>query len=138
MAKEGFISAEQLKDYAKLDIGLSVAEIDDDQIGDSYLRSAVLRFLAEWSKESGYDIYEDGLQIYTSIDSRMQSYAEEVVARQMENLQNRFENVWGDALPWRGAQGTVIEGFLEKLATETSYDWFLNEEYKGSKGCMQF
>lgn len=138
MAKEGFISADQLNDYAKLDIGLSVAEIDDDQIGDSYLRSAVLRFLDEWSKESGYDIYEDGLQIYTSIDSRMQSYAEEVVARQMKILQNRFENVWGNDLPWRDSQGDVIEGFLENLATKTNYYEFLNEKYKGNKDSIQF
>lgn len=138
MAKEDLITKEQLAEYQTLDINLSVAEVEDELIGNSYLRSAVLRFLNEWSKESGYDIYEDGLQIYTSIDSRMQAYAEEVVAKQMRILQNRFENVWGDDLPWRDSQGNVIEGFLENLASKTDYYKFLNEKYDGNQDSIHF
>lgn len=138
MAKENFITKDQLAEYQSLDINLSVAEVEDELIGNSYLRSAVLRFLDEWSEESGYDIYEDGLQIYTSIDSKMQAYAEEVVAKQMRILQNRFENVWGDDLPWRDSQGNVVEGFLENLASKTDYYEFLNEKYDGIQDSIQF
>ena len=35
---------------------------------------------------SDYDIYKDGLKIYTTIDSRMQLHAEEAVAAHMANL----------------------------------------------------
>lgn len=37
-----------------------------------------------------YDVYSDGLRIYTTIDSRMQTYAEQAVAEHMQNLQNNF------------------------------------------------
>ena len=58
-----------------------------------YLRD---NFLKEWctthKKENGknYDIYRDGLKIYTSIDSRMQQYAEEAVTEHMSALQALF------------------------------------------------
>jgi penicillin-binding protein 1A len=39
---------------------------------------------------SDYDIYKDGLKIYTTIDSRMQAYAEEAVAAHMANMQEEF------------------------------------------------
>ncbi len=41
---------------------------------------------------SYYDIYNDGLRIYTTIDSRMQQYAEEAVSEHMQYLQGRFFN----------------------------------------------
>ena len=41
---------------------------------------------------SFYDIYNDGLRIYTTIDSRMQTYAEEAVGEHMASLQKRFFN----------------------------------------------
>lgn len=37
-----------------------------------------------------YDIYNDGLRIYSTIDSRMQSYAEQAVAEHMRSLQKQF------------------------------------------------
>ena len=37
-----------------------------------------------------YDLYQDGLRIYTTIDSRMQRYAEEAVSEHMPELQKRF------------------------------------------------
>jgi len=58
-----------------------------------YLRD---NFLKEWclthKKENGksYDIYRDGLKIYTTIDSRMQQYAEEAVSEHMAALQDLF------------------------------------------------
>ncbi len=39
---------------------------------------------------SSYNIYNDGLKIYTTIDSRMQQYAEEAVNQHMQELQNAF------------------------------------------------
>lgn len=39
---------------------------------------------------SYYDLYQDGLRIYTTIDSRMQRYAEEAVSEHMQDLQKRF------------------------------------------------
>ncbi|MBO5272746.1 MAG: transglycosylase domain-containing protein [Muribaculaceae bacterium] len=43
-----------------------------------------------WCEKNGYDLYRDGLKIYTTIDSRMQRYAEDAVESQMKHLQKYF------------------------------------------------
>jgi penicillin-binding protein 1A len=57
-----------------------------------YLRDYMKKWVAENKKPDGsdYDIYKDGLKIYTTIDSRMQEYAEEAVSEHMKNLQQQF------------------------------------------------
>lgn len=57
-----------------------------------YLRDYMKKWVAENKKPDGsdYDIYKDGLRIYTTIDSRMQQYAEEAVSEHMKNLQQQF------------------------------------------------
>jgi len=57
-----------------------------------YLRDYLKKWVTENKKPDGsdYDIYKDGLRIYTTIDSRMQSYAEEAVSEHMKNLQQQF------------------------------------------------
>jgi penicillin-binding protein 1A len=64
----------------------------------TYFREYLRDFMKNWAKEnkksdgSDYDIYTDGLKIYTTIDSRMQTYAEEAVTAHMKNLQQEFFN----------------------------------------------
>ncbi|WP_367756449.1 penicillin-binding protein 1A [Flavobacterium sp. WC2430] len=57
-----------------------------------YLRDYMKKWVDENKKPDGsdYDIYKDGLKIYTTIDSRMQLHAEEAVAAHMANLQQEF------------------------------------------------
>lgn len=43
-----------------------------------------------WCEKNGYDLYRDGLKIYTTIDSRMQKYAEDAVESHMKYLQKSF------------------------------------------------
>lgn len=62
----------------------------------TYFREYLRDFLKTWTKNnkrpdgSDYDIYRDGLRIYTTIDSRMQTYAEDAVTKHMANLQEEF------------------------------------------------
>jgi penicillin-binding protein 1A len=57
-----------------------------------YLRDYMKKWVDENKKPDGsdYDIYKDGLKIYTTIDSRMQLHAEEAVSAHMSNLQEEF------------------------------------------------
>jgi penicillin-binding protein 1A len=57
-----------------------------------YLRDYMKKWVDENKKPDGsdYDIYKDGLKIYTTIDSRMQLHAEEAVSAHMANLQEEF------------------------------------------------
>ncbi|MGB3606204.1 MAG: transglycosylase domain-containing protein [Psychroserpens sp.] len=64
----------------------------------TYFRAYLDKFMKDWIKDnpkpdgSRYNLYNDGLKIYTTIDSRMQRYAEDAVARHMPRLQAEFDN----------------------------------------------
>ena len=64
----------------------------------TYFREYLRDYMKKWAEEnkkpdgSDYDIYKDGLKIYTTIDSRMQLHAEEAVTAHMANLQEEFFN----------------------------------------------
>lgn len=62
-----------------------------------------------------YDIYNDGLKIYTTIDSRMQRYAEEAVREHMESLQGQF---FREKRNWAGAPYTSNRVELSDAARE--------------------
>jgi len=133
MHKAGYLSNTEYNDARSSALGLHPGESDELGIGDSYLRTAVERWLVSWCEENGYDIYVDGLKIYTTIDSRVQQHAEDAVAEQMKPLQQRLENAWRGEQPWRDPDGNVIEGFLEKLAERTPYYQQLAEKYADNR-----
>jgi len=62
-----------------------------------YLRTDVLpQLLKDRPREDGtpYNLYTDGLKVYTTLHSRMQRYAEEAVEQQMKGLQAQFDQHW--------------------------------------------
>lgn len=80
-----------------------------------YFREAVAKHLKEWCNENGYDLYTSGLKIYTTIDTRMQKYAEQAVSKQMQQVQRNFNSHWANQDPWRDEDGNVIPGFIEGI-----------------------
>lgn len=80
-----------------------------------YFREAVAKEFADWCKDNGYDLYSSGLKIYTTIDTRMQKYAEAAVTKQMRQVQRNFNSHWSGQDPWRDENGNVIPGFIEGI-----------------------
>jgi penicillin-binding protein 1A len=80
-----------------------------------YFREYVRQYLEKWcethtkSDGSNYDLHTDGLKIYTTIDSRLQAYAEQAVSKQMSDLQKQFFDHWGKEKPWKGKENIVTE-----------------------------
>jgi penicillin-binding protein 1A len=109
MNKYNYISTAELNTYKNTPIKLKEGRIDEGSDGDSYLRAAVDKYLEKWCKDNGYNLYEDGLKIYTTIDSKLQQYAEEAVAEQMKTLQRRFYSVWGNEDPWKDSEGNKVD-----------------------------
>ena len=64
-----------------------------------------------------YDIYNDGLKIYTTIDSRMQTYAEEAVHEHMSSLQKQFfkEKKGSSAAPYTSSRVELSDAMRAKL-----------------------
>ncbi|MFM6976905.1 MAG: transglycosylase domain-containing protein, partial [Sphingobacteriaceae bacterium] len=138
MKKYNFLGEKEYKKYSLKPLKLKVSELQEGAEGDSYLRAAVARYLEEWCKENDYDLYEDGLKIYTTIDSKLQQYAEEAVASQMRSLQHRFQNVWGNENPWRDKDGNEIVDFPEKAAQKLPYYAFLKEKFDNNTDSINY
>lgn len=75
------------------------------------------------------DLYADGLTIYTTLDSRMQAYAEQAVQKQMKVIQQRFNDHWGNTPPWQDRQHREIPHFIEDLAKRTTHYKYLKERF---------
>ena len=123
MNKYNFLSDADYQKAIKKPLKLDLGKDNGKNDGDSYLRSAVAKWLEKWCKENDYNLYEDGLKIYTTIDSRLQKYAEEAVQEQMKILQKRFNNVWGEEEPWRDSEGNVIPNFVENAVEKLP--WYI-------------
>ncbi len=85
--------------------------------------------LKEWREKNGVNFYTDGLKIYTTLDSRMQNYAEEAVLEKMYEIQQRFNSRWGDDPCWVDENGNVVPGFVESVAQKTPYYKVLESKY---------
>lgn len=114
MAKYKFISEQRLKEVEALPLRINYQKQSTQAGLASYLRERIRieanKILQNYPKEDGnfYDIYRDGLHIVTTLDSRMQSYAENAVAEHMTNLQSQFKQHWGNQSPW-GNTNEVID-----------------------------
>ena len=94
----------------------------------AYLRQFMLKWIKENPKPDGekYNLYLDGLTIYTTLDSRMQTYAENAVKEHMSNLQDAFfeQNTpkWNPTAPFLDLTEKEIERLMEQ-AMRRSERW---------------
>jgi penicillin-binding protein 1A len=109
MAKYNYISNAAYNVFKDTPISLKAGDIEESSDGDSYLRAAVAKYLEKWCTDNNFDLYEDGLKIYTTIDSKLQTYAEEAVADHMKILQKRFYSVWGKEDPWYDSEKKKVD-----------------------------
>ena len=106
MEKYGFISEAQLTENNSKELNLQFQSPDHNQGSATYFREYVRQEVTAWCKENKkadgetYDIYRDGLKIYTTIDSRMQAYAEAAVKEHLTYLQAEFYKHWKGKTPW--------------------------------------
>ncbi|MBO5848974.1 MAG: PBP1A family penicillin-binding protein [Bacteroidales bacterium] len=102
MATYGFITEQERDSISQIPIDMSEFGVLDHNSGQAtYLREYLRGTLTEWAKThtkpdgTPYNIYKDGLKIYTTIDSRMQRYAEEAVREHLSlDLQPAFDKHW--------------------------------------------
>ena len=103
-----------------------------------YVRDAVARELSEWCSDNGYDIYSDGLKIYTTIDLNLQQLAEEATHEHMLALQTKFDRQWADQNPWVDEKKQEIPGFLENAIKQTDVYRSLKKKYGNNEDSIQY
>lgn len=109
MNKYNYLTNDEFAIYKAKPIAIEIGNEDETNENDSYLRTAVDKYLEQWCEDNNYNLYEDGLKIYTTIDSKLQTYAEEAVKDQMRILQRRFYSVWGNEDPWEDSEGKKVD-----------------------------
>jgi penicillin-binding protein 1A len=96
MVKYNFLDEKKAKELKKKPLGLAYNKISHHQglapYFREYLKSELLTWCKSHTKEDGtpYNLYTDGLRIYTTIDSKLQAYAENALVQQMTDVQNNF------------------------------------------------
>jgi penicillin-binding protein 1A len=90
----------------------------------TYFRTVIGNYLLNYCRERDIDLYNSGLKIYTTLDSRLQRYAEEAMAEHMAQLQKSFNEEWEKRgqNPWVDEMGREIPGFLnDRIKRSTAY-----------------
>ena len=96
MAGQKYITDDQATQLKALPLVTNFKKLDENNGLGPYFRSYLGEYMKKWCKEhkknngDAYNLYRDGLKIYTTINPRMQLYAEEAVARHMAYLQKEF------------------------------------------------
>jgi penicillin-binding protein 1A len=134
MKKYDFLTeaeAESLK-LRPIDIRQYKVENHNEGFG-TYFRTELKKDLQKFCHEKGLDLYSDGLKIYTTINSRMQRYAEQALDSHMKAQQAVFFNYWRGKNPWVDENGTEIKDFILNAARKTSLFQAYKEQYGGNE-----
>ncbi len=138
LRNQHIITAAEFDSIKRIPIKLNYS-VESNYDGQAlYFREAVAQSLEKWCKDNEMDLYSDGLKIYTTLDTRMQKYAEEAVDTQMRVVQRNFENHWGRENPWRDENHEEIVGFVEDIAKKTPLYKYLVQKYSGQPDSVTY
>ncbi len=144
MYRNDLLTETEFDSLAKLPIELDYSVSNQNQGLATYFREVVKADLIKWTKEnlksdgSAYDLYGDGLKIFTTIDSRMQRYAEESVDEHMESLQAAFFKEMGTRDPWVDGNNQIIPNFIEDQVKRTEAYRLLKQRYGNDVDSIEF
>ncbi len=120
MMNHGFISEEEFYQLREEPIRLNYQPPSRSGRESRYFGEYVRQQVIKWTEENGYDLYSDGLRIYTTIDSRLQRHAERALKEKVDSLQPLFEREWtspgGD---YMNRLWEEFPGFLHRYLRET-------------------
>ncbi len=130
MEKNGFLTTTEKDSLQAIPMKIIFTPQGHDEGIATYFRVYLQGFMRDWIEKNPkpdggtYNIYRDGLKIYTSIDSRMQKYAEEAVAMHMSHLQKEFDwqNRNNKTAPFRDINESQI-AHIVKNAMRVSARW---------------
>ena len=135
MEKNNFLSTELKDSLQQLPLTTDFSPEGHDEGLATYFREFTRAEIQKWIDENPkadgttYNIYRDGLKIYTSIDSKMQQYAEEAVQEHMPRLQAAFDeqNQNNKTAPFRDLTSEEIERVM-KQSMRRSERWRIMKE----------
>ncbi|WP_353132460.1 transglycosylase domain-containing protein [Pseudopedobacter sp.] len=118
MADENFISEDEAQKLKQNSLGLKFNPASHSEGLATYFRAVLKKDIQQTLKElsitkadgTPYDLDRDGLKIYTTINTKMQRYAEEAQKEYMRTLQQEFNNHWKGRNPFKGNENLIKQG----------------------------
>jgi penicillin-binding protein 1A len=115
MVRNNYLPEEEATKLKLTPIELNYKKLDESAGLGPYFRMILGEELKKWCKENtkqngdNYNLYRDGLKIYTTINPRMQQYAEEAVGKHMNYLQKIFNTQANikDGSIWKGYENVL-------------------------------
>ena len=148
MKKYGYLSREAYDSLKMLPLETDYNFIDHNQGLATYFRSYLAKWLKDWTaryeEATGvkYNIYDDGLKIYTTIDSKLQTYAERAMRDHMAQLQSDFfkETARRKRDPWyvEDVPGKVDDNYIPKMIKRTPRYKSLKRKYKKNQDSIDY
>ena len=143
LAKYDYLTEEDAEKFKASELNLKF-KVENQNTGAApyfreSIRKQVLAVIKEINENRPEDqqinLYTSGLRIHTSIDSRMQKYAEESVHEHMKTEQSLFNSHWKGRNPWVNEEMKEIKGFIKDAMKRTQRFRDLmvaynNDEYK--------
>ena len=117
MAKYDFIKESTAEEISKLPLHLNYQSLAETNEFARYFKQFIKREFNEWSrvrsKDDGskYNLYRDGLKIYTSLDFDMQVVAEQTMVQHMAQLQKLFDESWKGGKKY-GSGTRIIDDYI--------------------------
>ena len=140
LVQNGDLDAKTAEKLSEKEIKLDI-NIEDAYDGQgNYFKGALAKFIENWSEKNdmGIDLYRDGLKIYTTVDSKMQTYAEVAVKQHMKMLQKEFNAQWKGKNPWTYENGEEIPNFIEQVAKREKIYKQLAIKYNNNEDSINF
>ncbi|MBC7390928.1 MAG: transglycosylase domain-containing protein [Opitutaceae bacterium] len=138
LQKYDYLTREKCDSIKKAPIDLRFQVENHNKGSATYFRTIISNYLLDWCKTNNYDLYNDGLKIYTTINSKVQKYAEQAVYEHMKVIQARFFEHWKGKNPWADEQRKEIPGYIETAVKRSELYALYNEAYEGNQDSIDF
>ena len=137
------VTAAQLDSLKALPLRLAkpTAGLEDKEVAPYFVQAVKKEihrlcnqgYIEGYDKEHPINLREEGLRIYTALNTRLQRHAEGAVREQMAYLQEKFDEHWEGMHPWRDGQFREMPDFIENLARKTGYYAYYSKKYGGNE-----
>ncbi|MDR3067252.1 MAG: transglycosylase domain-containing protein [Comamonas sp.] len=109
MVKRGELKDDEFERLKKRPMRLDFERQEEPTGMAPHFSQQLRKWLIAWADKNDYNIYTDGLVVRTTLDSRLQNWAQQAVNRQMQTLQGIANNNWSHRDGWSAENALVLQ-----------------------------
>jgi penicillin-binding protein 1A len=126
MVEAGYLSEAEFDNYKQQPISLAKGKLSGTKSEAPHFMEYIRQQMEAMTDKYGYDLYRDGLNIYTSLDMRMQKSANKAAAEHLKEYQELFNKAWD----WNKNQDLLVSFVDRAIRNTTEYREAVSESDK--------